>query len=191
MSTRKKFLVNISITLEPKYIVTYFPPFFRSFSFISFSINITLKCMKVHIFWEGHKNMTKSSHFFDTIKVISKKKVWRFRQILKATFSECMNLTSIWRKRNIYQGYRKVWKFGGASYNMGAKNLVGRAVRARPVYIYWESLLFRSAILKCKYFSESTSKIDYIYRKIASSNTSRLEAHVGYFRLLMKGIFGP
>ena len=30
-----------------------------------------------------------------------------------------------------------------------------------------------------------------IYRKIASSNTSRLEAHVGFFRLLMKGIFGP
>ena len=29
------------------------------------------------------------------------------------------------------------------------------------------------------------------YRKIASSNTSRLEAHVGFFRLLMKGVFGP
>ena len=29
------------------------------------------------------------------------------------------------------------------------------------------------------------------YHKIASSNTSRLEAHVGFFRLLMKGIFGP
>ena len=29
------------------------------------------------------------------------------------------------------------------------------------------------------------------YRKIASFNTSRLEAHVGFFRLLMKGIFGP
>ena len=29
------------------------------------------------------------------------------------------------------------------------------------------------------------------YRKIASSNTSRLEAHAGFFRLLMKGIFDP
>ena len=29
------------------------------------------------------------------------------------------------------------------------------------------------------------------YHKIASSNTSRLEAHIGFFRLLMKGIFGP
>jgi hypothetical protein len=30
-----------------------------------------------------------------------------------------------------------------------------------------------------------------LYHKIASSNMSRLEAHVGFFRLLMKGIFGP
>ena len=30
-----------------------------------------------------------------------------------------------------------------------------------------------------------------IYRKVASSNTSRLEAHASFFRLLMKGIFDP
>ena len=29
------------------------------------------------------------------------------------------------------------------------------------------------------------------YLKIASSNASCLEAHVGFLRLLMKGIFGP
>ena len=29
------------------------------------------------------------------------------------------------------------------------------------------------------------------YRKVASSNTSCLEAQAGFFRLLMKGIFGP
>ena len=29
------------------------------------------------------------------------------------------------------------------------------------------------------------------YRKIVSFNTSRLEAHAGFFRLLMKGIFNP
>ena len=29
------------------------------------------------------------------------------------------------------------------------------------------------------------------YRKVASSNTSCLEAHTGLFRLLMKGIFDP
>ena len=30
-----------------------------------------------------------------------------------------------------------------------------------------------------------------MYRKVASSNTSRLEAYGGFFRLLMKGIFDP
>ena len=30
-----------------------------------------------------------------------------------------------------------------------------------------------------------------IYRKVPSSNTSGLEAHAGFFRLLMKGIFDP
>ena len=29
------------------------------------------------------------------------------------------------------------------------------------------------------------------YHKVASSNTSHLEAHAGIFRLLMKGIFDP
>ena len=29
------------------------------------------------------------------------------------------------------------------------------------------------------------------YRKVASSDTSRLKAHAGFFRLLMKGIFDP
>ena len=29
------------------------------------------------------------------------------------------------------------------------------------------------------------------YHKIASSNTSRLEANVAFFRWLMKGLFGP
>ena len=29
------------------------------------------------------------------------------------------------------------------------------------------------------------------YRKVASSNTSGLEAHTGFFRLLMKEIFDP
>ena len=29
------------------------------------------------------------------------------------------------------------------------------------------------------------------YRKVASSNTFRFEAHAGSFRLLMRGILGP
>ena len=31
----------------------------------------------------------------------------------------------------------------------------------------------------------------FIYHKVASSNMSHLEAHAGFFRLLMKGIFNP
>ena len=32
---------------------------------------------------------------------------------------------------------------------------------------------------------------EYKYRKVASSNTSHLEAHDDFFRLLMKGFFDP
>ena len=38
---------------------------------------------------------------------------------------------------------------------------------------------------------ETEMNIRNIYRKVASSNTSRLEAHAGFFILLMKGIFDP
>ena len=40
-------------------------------------------------------------------------------------------------------------------------------------------------ITRTSYFSHDT------YRKVASSNTSRLEAHAGFFRLLIKGICDP
>ena len=33
--------------------------------------------------------------------------------------------------------------------------------------------------------------VEASYRKVASSNTSRLEAHADFFRLLMKGICDP
>ena len=39
-------------------------------------------------------------------------------------------------------------------------------------------------------FSHCTS-ITNTYRKVASSSTSRLEAHAGYLRLLMKDVFYP
>ena len=34
-------------------------------------------------------------------------------------------------------------------------------------------------------------QLNSTYRKVTISNTSRLEAHAGFFRLLMKGIFDP
>ena len=46
--------------------------------------------------------------------------------------------------------------------------------------------------LTTKYFHLCTNAIiNFKYRKVASSNMSRLEAHAGFFRLLMKGIFDP
>ena len=49
-------------------------------------------------------------------------------------------------------------------------------------------LLLEQALPKdihAKYYNKNT------YDKIANSNTSCFEAHVGFFRLLMKGFFGP
>ena len=54
-----------------------------------------------------------------------------------------------------------------------------------------EVLIFLK-IGKCLYVQVSVFPANKTrYRKIASSNTSRLEVHVGFFRLLMKEIFGP
>ena len=59
------------------------------------------------------------------------------------------------------------------------------------VYIIKTYLKNKKYGLMTKINQQKTKYILYRYRKIASSNTSRLEAHVGFFRLLMKGIFGP
>ena len=55
----------------------------------------------------------------------------------------------------------------------------------------------RKYILKNKHvnwhikFSEGAFTIYFAYRIVASSSPSRIEAHAGLFRLLMKGIFDP
>ena len=45
--------------------------------------------------------------------------------------------------------------------------------------------------ISCLYFVVSKFIFVIEYRKVVSSNTSHLEAHEGFFRLLMKGIFYP
>ena len=40
-------------------------------------------------------------------------------------------------------------------------------------------------------FKVAIISMKWKYHKVASSNTSRLEAHTGFFRLLMKWIFDP
>ena len=55
-------------------------------------------------------------------------------------------------------------------------------------------IAFTNRVKSIFLFSEnpaSHTSLRNTYRKIASSNTSRLEAHVGFFRMLMKGTFGP
>ena len=42
-----------------------------------------------------------------------------------------------------------------------------------------------------KHHHSGASPFHLGYRKVVSSNTSCLEAHAGFFRLLMKGIFNP
>ena len=44
---------------------------------------------------------------------------------------------------------------------------------------------------KEKIQQKSSYETKFAFHKVASSNTSRLEAHAGFFRLLMKGIFDP
>ena len=52
--------------------------------------------------------------------------------------------------------------------------------RGHRAVCYWSMTSSNSALLGAN-----------DYRKVASSNMSRLEAHAGFFRLLMKGIFDP
>ena len=59
---------------------------------------------------------------------------------------------------------------------------------------FLDTLFFENVTSFCPVCNFGTSYDDMIqcaYCKVASFNTSHLEAHVGFFRLLMKGIFGP
>ena len=55
------------------------------------------------------------------------------------------------------------------------------------IYLFTKKFISRNMILSVH------SKFSHLtrYRKVASSNTSCLEAHAGFFRLIMKGIFNP
>ena len=55
----------------------------------------------------------------------------------------------------------------------------------------WKSNFGTFWHLPTNYTISQNSTIYYGYRRVASSNSSCLEAHAGFFRLLMKGIFDP
>ena len=56
---------------------------------------------------------------------------------------------------------------------------------------FFSSSLYITLATNPNFFESCTIAVKKIYRKIASSNTSPLEAQVGFFRLLMKGMFSP
>ena len=51
--------------------------------------------------------------------------------------------------------------------------------------------IFRTNVLLILFLQYIKSKSVSTYRKVSSSNTSCLEAHAGFFRLLMNDIFDP
>ena len=67
----------------------------------------------------------------------------------------------------------------------------------RPAYLHkawmpWTTLLQICVSYHIVLLGHNGAKNFHVaYRKIVSSNTSRLEAHASFFRLLMKGIFDP
>ena len=83
--------------------------------------------------------------------------------------------------------------FSNSSTRSSLKQNWKMTLQSREILIV--ALKLSIACWKCfirsKEFDKNFSKWNqYMYHKIASSNTSRLRAHVGLFRLLMKGIFG-
>ena len=77
--------------------------------------------------------------------------------------------------------YDKLWMNRPKSWAL--KQILG----SKNYFAKWH--LFSSGQIKVPQEWLGFWRADLRYRKVASSNTSRLEAHAGFFRLLMKGIF--
>ena len=82
-------------------------------------------------------------------------------------------------------------------WNNYSKNETKIAARFRPIFGSEQSEKRWQAKPSWKSFSSSYGyrlgliTSNYTYRKVGSSNTSGLEAHAGFFKLLLKGIFDP
>ena len=76
-----------------------------------------------------------------------------------------------------------LWHFLSFVKKVGFK-YISVAIEKVIIYLEWSLVLFMLCILL-------PYSMNSIYPKVASSNTFRLEAHAGFFRLLMKGIFDP
>ena len=81
-----------------------------------------------------------------------------------------------------------VEKFNGLLFQMSPK--------FNGLFLARALLIERDCVYSKKIFDNSGlclihKIISFESHKVTSSNTSRLKAHAGFFRLLMKGIFGP
>ena len=65
----------------------------------------------------------------------------------------------------------------------------GRSYHLRPLVLTFQNCR-KTQACKCLVCLLS-AKVYVYYRKVGSSNTSHLEAHTGFYRLLKKGIFNP
>ena len=88
--------------------------------------------------------------------------------------------------------HRRVWQPGKWPNYSTFQNF--RNFRKKWYFIrFIHKVIFEDLILlyfECRPNFQSL-KDSITYCKVVSSNTSRLEAHAGFFRLLMKEIFGP
>ena len=66
-----------------------------------------------------------------------------------------------------------------------------KIIQTGKKYNFCLNMLTTSYSISWKNLTKKKLINSYIYCRVASSNTIRLEAHAGFFRLLMKGIYDP
>ena len=85
-----------------------------------------------------------------------------------------------------------VWDVTGTmSHNVHAKEFHPWLKGHESTLHCTAEVLLNKADLHSKFMDSAYPIWHSKYCKVLSSNTSRLEAHTGFFRLLMKGIFDP
>ena len=87
-----------------------------------------------------------------------------------------------------------VQKMTEAQHNGPIQKFLGNQPSALTAEVFGETIgpaypIFHFLLFAFQFHLCSALKSIAYYRKVASSNTSRLKAHAGFFKLLMEGIF--
>ena len=99
---------------------------------------------------------------------------------------ELVTIQFVPRRDKLEKPFKKEWNFlpGNVCFLNRLFQYLSERILSLKEFSVWEnSQLQRNLYL--------TDFLFIKYRKVASSNTSHLESLAGFFRLLMKGIFGP